>query len=727
MRAMRTTTRHMLAATMLSAIATVSTLSCRGAQAQAGAAGGAGSATSAPQELQRYGGVNLVNETPAEHDARMQWFRDAKFGMFIHWGAYSTAAGEWNGRRVPGIGEWLLSNAQIKPEDYAVLAKQFNPVKFDAKRWVAIAKDAGMKYIVITSKHHDGFCLWDSALTDWDVGGSAFAPRDPLKELADACAEAGIRLCFYHSIMDWHHPDYLPRRAWDTRSTEGADYQRYIAYMKGQLKELTSGRYGDVGILWFDGEWEGTWTHEMGKDLYDYCRALDKDIIVNNRVDTGRSGMEGLTREGDYRGDYGTPEQQIPATGLPAGFDWETCMTMNDTWGYKKHDQNWKSTEDLVRKLVDIASKGGNFLLNVGPTGEGEIPAQSVERLEGMGRWMKVNARSVYGTQANPFPEPPAWGRVTRAKNDDGSDRLYLHVFDWPTDGKLRLSGLLSTPRAVQILGQKTRNLWTFEADGDAFVFQLPAQPLDPMCTVVAVDLAESLAVATLPEIVANDDRFVGTLEVDVLQPASRVTYRFTTDGSEPIPSSTPAGAPIKLEKSAVVKARGFLGERAVTRTVERRFEKLEPIAGVQTFTLADGLAYRAFEVPDTIKSCAEITAHKQAGEGIAAQPSVAVKPREEFFGLVFTGFIEVPETGLYRFFVDSDDGSMMRVHGKTVVDNDGPHSATEKSGAIALEKGLHPVEIRMFEAAGQDLLRVSWIAPGGAKKVEVPATAWKR
>ena len=292
-------------------------------------------AASAPQqELPRYGGVNLVNETPEQHDARMRWFREAKFGMFIHWGAYSTAAGEWNGRPVRGIGEWLLSNAQIKPEDYAVLQQRFNPVKFDAKRWVAIAKDAGMKYIVITSKHHDGFCLWDSALTDWDVGGSPFAPRDPLKELADACTEAGIRLCFYHSIMDWHHPDYLPRRAWDTRPTDGAQYGRYIEYMKGQLKELTSGRYGKVGILWFDGEWEGTWTHEMGKDLYDYCRALDKDIIVNNRVDTGRSGMEGITREGDYRGDYGTPEQQIPATVLPAGFDWETCMTMNDTGGY---------------------------------------------------------------------------------------------------------------------------------------------------------------------------------------------------------------------------------------------------------------------------------------------------------------------------------------------------------------------------------------------------------
>jgi alpha-L-fucosidase len=687
-------------------------------------------AASAPQqELPRYGGVNLVNETPEQHDARMRWFREAKFGMFIHWGAYSTAAGEWNGRSVRGVGEWLLSNAQIKPEDYAVLQTQFNPVKYDAKEWVRIAKDAGMKYIVITSKHHDGFCLWDSALTDWDVGGSPFAPRDPLKELADACTEAGIRLCFYHSIMDWHHPDYLPRRAWDTRPTDAADYSRYIAYMKGQLKELTSGRYGDVGILWFDGEWEGTWTHEMGKDLYDYCRALDKDIIVNNRVDTGRSGMEGITREGDYRGDYGTPEQQIPATGLPAGVDWETCMTMNDTWGWKKSDTNWKSSTDLVRKLVDIASKGGNFLLNVGPTGEGEIPAASVERLAAMGAWMKVNARAVQGTQANPFPDSPPWGRVTRERNDDGSDRLHLCVFDWPADGKLRLSGLLSEIGRVRILGQLTRNFWTFDRDGDSYVFNLPERPIDPACTVVVVDLAEPLAVAQPPEISAVDEKFVGSMQVAVGQKAdTKVVYRYTLDGSEPVPTSAAAGQPFTLTESATVKARGFVGDRGVTRTIERRFDRLLPNAALDgAYGRHPGLKYTAYEVPEAIESCAGIASSgSRTAAGIAATPTEAVKPREEFFGLVFTGFIEAPETGLYRFFVDSDDGSTMHVDGAMIVDNDGPHSATERSGAIALEKGLHAVEIRMFEAAGQDLLRVSWLAPGMVKKAPVPASAWK-
>ena len=677
----------------------------------------------------RYGGVNLVNETPEEFDARMEWFRDAKFGMFIHWGLYSVAAGEWNGKPVRGIGEWLLSNAQITPEDYAPLQQRFNPVKFDAKRWVETAKNAGMKYIVITSKHHDGFGLWNSKLSEWDVGGSPFAPRDPLKELADACAEAGIRLCFYHSIMDWHHPDYLPRREWDTRSSEGADYDRYEAYMKAQLKELVTGRYGKVGILWFDGEWEGTWTHEKGKALYDYVRGLDPDIIVNNRVDTGRSGMEGITREGDYRGDYGTPEQQIPATGLGAGVDWETCMTMNDTWGYKKNDGNWKSDADLVRKLVDIASKGGNFLLNVGPTGEGEIPAPSVERLEAMGEWMKVNGRAIYGTQANPFPEPPSWGRITRAKNEDGSDRLYLHVFDWPSDGRLVLTGLLSEPRAVQILGQRTRNLWPASLEGATLVLSLPKEPVDAVCTVIAVDLAEPLEVATLPVISAADDLFTESLRVTVEQPVgTRVSYRFSFDEHLPTATaSSPGGFTFTLRESKTVNARGFLGDKPVTPVVSRRFEKLDPKPAVQPFKLDDGLWYRAFTVSKGIKACAAITEGALVAEGVAAEPSVAVKPREEEFGLVFTGFIEVPETGLYRFFVDSDDGSIMKLHGAVVVDNDGPHSATEKSGAIALEKGLHPVEILMFEDAGQDLLRVSWRGPGMDAKAVVPASAWKR
>ena len=369
-----------------------------------------------------------------DKDKRMAWFREAKFGMFIHWGLYSQPAGVWNGKNVPGAAEWILNTAQIKVADYEPLIKTFNPVKYDPKEWVRIAKDAGMKYIVITSKHHEGFGLWDSKLTDWDVASTPYK-RDLLKQLAQACKEGGIKLCFYHSIMDWHNPDYLPRRGWDPRPDVKANFPRYVEYMKGQLKELLT-NYGDIGILWFDGEWESTWTHEQGKELYSYVRKLQPNIIVNNRVDKGRGGMAGMSDAG-FAGDYGTPEQEIPANGFGPGVDWESCMTMNDTWGFSSHDHNWKSSAKLVQNLIDCVSKGGNYLLNVGPTALGEIPAPSVERLAEVGRWIRVYGESIYGAQASPFPRQLPWGRVTRK-----GKTLYLHVFDASHVGKVELTGL---------------------------------------------------------------------------------------------------------------------------------------------------------------------------------------------------------------------------------------------------------------------------------------------
>ncbi len=258
-------------------------------------------------------------ETQAQHDARMQWWREARFGLFIHWGLYAVPAGEWGGKTI--YGEWIRNNAEIPLPTYDKFVAQFNPVRFDAAAWVRMAKDAGMKYIVITSKHHDGFALYDSKVSDFDVMATPFR-RDILKELAKACRRAGIRLCFYHSIMDWHHPDYLPRRPWEVqdRPAAGADFERYVAYMKAQLRELLTG-YGDVGVLWFDGEWENTWTEARGRDLYDYVRSLQPRIIVNNRVGASRSGMEGFSANKASAGDFGTPEQTIPATGVP-GLDW---------------------------------------------------------------------------------------------------------------------------------------------------------------------------------------------------------------------------------------------------------------------------------------------------------------------------------------------------------------------------------------------------------------------
>ena len=369
----------------------------------------------------------------AQNGHLMDWWHEAKFGMFIHWGVYSVPAGEWQGQKIPGIGEWIYYSAKAKMSDYEKLQQQFDPEKFDAAKIVGTAKAAGMKYIVITSKHHDGFCMFDAAQTDWKITNTPFK-RDPLLELSRECTKQGLRMCFYYSIMDWHHPDYSVRRPWDLRPELGEpDMDQYVAYMKAELKELLGGKYGKVGILWFDGEWEQAWTHERGADLYNYVKKLDPDVIVNNRVDKGRGGMGGLSDAG-FKGDYGTPEQEIPATGLP-GVNWESCMTMNDTWGYKKDDNNWKSTEQLLFNLVDCVSKGGNFLLNVGPSSLGEIPEASVQRLRETGGYVRVNKEAIYGAGPSPFAKLPY--RVTTKPG-----KLYVHLFRAEPGTDIALTGM---------------------------------------------------------------------------------------------------------------------------------------------------------------------------------------------------------------------------------------------------------------------------------------------
>ncbi len=342
---------------------------------------------------------------------------------------------------------------------------------------------------MITSKHHDGFCLFDTKATDWDVVSRSPYGRDLLKPLAEACRAEGIRFCVYHSIMDWHHPAqmrgsdqrYNPTRIKPERK------QEYVNYMKQQLKELLDSCNPEV--LWFDGEWPDWWTENDARDLYTYLRQLKPQLIINNRIGTGRQGMEGMSKDDrQYTGDFGTPEQQIPATGFPAGVDWESCMTMNDTWGYKKDDQNWKSTETLVRNLIDIASKGGNYLLNVGPTAEGLIPAPSVERLAGIGRWMKVNGESIYATRANPLSDTP-WGRCTRKSLDNGQTRLYLHVFHWPSGGKLVVPGLANQPVKAYLLADAQHQALPMTAADSTVTIQVPTTMPDPVATVVVLDV----------------------------------------------------------------------------------------------------------------------------------------------------------------------------------------------------------------------------------------------
>jgi alpha-L-fucosidase len=429
---------------------------------------------------------DYLNESPEAIAKRMQWWDDAKFGMFIHWGLYAIPAGEYQGQKTDRIGEWIMNDLQIPVAEYRQFAQQFNPVKFDATEWVTIAKNAGMKYIVITSKHHDGFCLWDTKYNDdWNIMDATPFKRDILKELSEACKKEGIKLGFYYSIMDWHHadaqsilePDYNQGRY---NGKSNPNFERYLeSYMKPQLKELLT-QYEDIAILWFDGEWIPEYTSEMGKEVYNFLRNIKPDLIINNRVDVGRQGMQGMDKEGDFAGDFGTPEKQIPATGMP-GLKWESCLTMNDTWGYKHFDHNWKSSETLIHSLIDIASKGGNLLLNVGPTAEGIIPVPSVERLLEMGKWLEINGESIYGVDPSPV-EAPEWGRYTVK-----ASFLYTHVFDWPEDGQLNLHGIGNIKNAW-LLADSSKNPINVESSAENTKLQLSMEAPDDIASVVVLE-----------------------------------------------------------------------------------------------------------------------------------------------------------------------------------------------------------------------------------------------
>jgi alpha-L-fucosidase len=417
-----------------------------------------------------------AKETPAQRDARMKWWRDARFGMFIHWGVYSVPAGTYNGKQIGGIGEWIMNSGKIPTADYQKYAKEFNPVKYNAEEWVKIAKDAGMKYIVITSKHHDGFAMYDSKVNDWNIVKATPFGRDPLKELAAACQKEGIKLGFYYSqSQDWNNKGGAAAGGhWD--KAQDGDYDKYIETVAvPQVKEILT-NYGPIAVLWWDTPMD--MSKERAAKFIPVLKQLQPNIIMNNRLGGG------------FEGDSDTPEQYIPPTGFP-GRDWETCMTLNDTWGFKSYDHNWKSTETLIRNLVDIASKGGNYLLNVGPTSEGLIPEPSVERLKEVGQWMKANGESIYGTTASPFKKL-AWGRCTK-KIHDGGATLYLHVFDWPTDGKLVVPGLKNKAEKAYLLTDAEKKPLAVESSDAGLSIALPKTAPDKISSVVVLEVKSDL------------------------------------------------------------------------------------------------------------------------------------------------------------------------------------------------------------------------------------------
>ncbi|WP_214072380.1 alpha-L-fucosidase [Mucilaginibacter sp. dw_454] len=397
---------------------------------------------------------------------RMAWWSKARFGMFIHWGVYSVPAGVYDGKKYPGLGEWLMHDAKIPVDTYQAYAKDFNPTQYDPEKWVLMAKAAGIKYIVITTKHHDGFAMFDSKASDWNIVQRSPYHKDVIKMLADACRKYGMKLGFYYSqANDWNNAGGAAAGGhWDKKQDGSFDtYLDKVAIP--QIKEILN-NYGDVAELWWDVPTD--MTKERAAKITPLL-AAHPEIITNNRLG------------GDVQGDLETPEQYIPATGFP-GRHWETCMTMNDTWGYKTYDDHWKSSQTLIRNLVDIASKGGNYLLNIGPKSTGEIPQPIVDRLKDMGDWMKVNSEAIYGTTASPFKKL-GWGRCTTKEMADGNTTLYLQVFNWPTDGQLLVPGLKNEALSAKLLANGSALKFKKVADG--LSVSVPSAALDENATVI--------------------------------------------------------------------------------------------------------------------------------------------------------------------------------------------------------------------------------------------------
>jgi alpha-L-fucosidase len=438
-------------------------------------------------------------ETAAQRDARMQWWREARFGMFIHWGLYSIPAGTWDGKQIPGVGEWIMNDASIPVADYKALASQFNPTGFSAHDIVALAKSAGMKYIVITSKHHDGFAMFESKANSFNIVDATPFKRDPLRELAEECRKQGIKLGFYYSQdQDWTAPGGAAYKTGDhqppTYHWDKAQDGSFATYLHEkaipQLKELLS-NYGEFpAVIWFD-----TPTKDMTPELASEIVALlnqHPNLIWNNRLG------------GSYKGDTETPEQYIPPQGYP-GQDWESCMTMNDTWGYKSWDTNFKSTETLLRNLIDIASKGGNYLLNIGPDSHGVVPPAEVERLQQVGKWLAVNGEAIYATQPT-LLGAEAGAFSTTEKNDEGkpkfipawnwrsttkADKIYIEIFNWPSSGTFHLDNLPRKVTEAYLLADDAHKPLKLKRTRDGLDVQLPAQALDPIATVLVLRTAK--------------------------------------------------------------------------------------------------------------------------------------------------------------------------------------------------------------------------------------------
>jgi alpha-L-fucosidase len=405
-------------------------------------------------------------------DDKLEWWGEARFGMFIHWGLYAQDGCFYKGQ--DGKTEHMMRHLQIPLAEYAKIADDFNPVHFDADQWVAIAKKAGMKYVVFTAKHHDGFAMFNSPSSGYDVVSKTPFGRDPVQELAAACKAQGLKFGVYYSLgRDWEDPDAYTengRRSntWDYPDESKKDFSKYMERkVKPQLRELLT-QYGQIDIVWFDTP--ENISKNQSAELVDLILSIQPQCIINSRV-------------GNKMGDYGVSEQEIPEHGnvMP----WETCMTMNNHWGYKKTDHKWKQSDLLIKNLIDIASKGGNFLLNVGPDNLGQIPAPSVERLEEIGAWMGKYGESIYGTKAGPVQNVD-WCRSTM-KTKKSKTKVYLHVFDWPNDGEISFPASNPMVRAYRLENRKDK--LKYRKEGESYFIKVPKEPLNSVAGVVVIEV----------------------------------------------------------------------------------------------------------------------------------------------------------------------------------------------------------------------------------------------
>ncbi|MDX2432043.1 MAG: alpha-L-fucosidase [Bacteroides sp.] len=438
--------------------------------------------------------AELAEPIKSEKDVRMEWWREAKFGLFIHWGVYAVPAGKYGENT--NYGEWIMLNNKIPSAEYKKYAGEFNPVKYDPAAWVKVAKEAGMKYIVITSKHHDGFALYPSEVTDWDVVDATPYGKDLLGPLVEEAHKEGLKMGFYYSqAQDWNHPGGAKSRyeegdGWD--EAHKGDFDLYLETIAlPQAKEILS-QY-PLDILWWD---TPTWMNEERTRPFVAALELRPDIITNNRL-----GIDGDTK---------TPEQFVPVTGHEG--DWETCMTMNGHWGYNAYDDNWKSSEELIHKLIEICSKGGNFLLNVGPTAEGEFPQPCIDRLQDMGAWLSVNGEAIYGTTAGPF-NYLSWGAATRK-----GDLLYLHVSDWPADGLLNVPLTSKVSEAALLVDPK--NKLKIKREQERIVIALPEEAPDPVASVIILKLKDEPVAKTM----ASQGKAIVASSEQAEHPASNIT-----------------------------------------------------------------------------------------------------------------------------------------------------------------------------------------------------------